>query len=407
MITAIIGANYGDEGKGLATNYFTREGKNLVVRHNGGAQSGHTVEIEDKRFVFHELSSGSFNDADTFWDSTYHPDLYTLDKECEGFKAISGKLPCIYASRDTAVTIIDDVILNQFLESNYKKGSCGMGIWECVCRNNQGYPLTLSMVDRLSVPELIAYLKRIRIHYVFPQYQAYRLRFVVDFSIGKQYEAMLYDDNILANYAAAIKENMSKYVQLVDHLENIIDDYDNVVFETGQGLCLDGEYDVLHGTPSRTGLFNITNRLNSIGKHLDEAVYVTRTYMTRHGRGSFIGDLTPSYEDKTNVYNEWQEGMQYGRFDRIEDLQRRVYADCSSVTTDIVPHLFVTHANMSDGCMFTRKGMVDISKLNFEKIYVSDNPQTVSDILDKKITLPVTYGTKKTAGRQQGVLAWK
>ena len=63
MIKAIIGANFGDEGKGLAINHFSREGKNLVVRHNGGAQSGHTVERDGKKFVFHELSSGSFNGA--------------------------------------------------------------------------------------------------------------------------------------------------------------------------------------------------------------------------------------------------------------------------------------------------------------------------------------------------------
>ena len=70
-VFAVIGRGYGDEGKGLATDYlaglFEHE-KCIVVRHNGGAQSGHTVEKKTgERFVFHELSSGSLSGAHTFW----------------------------------------------------------------------------------------------------------------------------------------------------------------------------------------------------------------------------------------------------------------------------------------------------------------------------------------------------
>ena len=107
MITAIIGANYGDEGKGLATNYFTREGKNLVVRHNGGAQSGHTVEVGDKRFVFHEIGSGTLNGAATFWDGTYHPDLYALNKEIFELRKILDKIPPIYCDSHATITTIE------------------------------------------------------------------------------------------------------------------------------------------------------------------------------------------------------------------------------------------------------------------------------------------------------------
>ena len=161
MITAIIGANYGDEGKGLAVNYFTRSGKNLVIRHNGGAQSGHTVEVGDKRFVFHELSSGSFNGADTFWDYTYHPDLYTLGKEYDDFYAFTKISPIIYCSRYTKITIIDDVLLNCFKETHQSAGSCGMGIWECVCRNNAGHAITVEQVKTMSIGDLYIKLKTI------------------------------------------------------------------------------------------------------------------------------------------------------------------------------------------------------------------------------------------------------
>ena len=87
LTRVVIGKNFGDEGKGLAVDYFSAadSGKTLVIRHNGGAQSGHTVELLPKaeggsgeecsgRFIFHELSSGSFRKADTFWAKTFFPD---------------------------------------------------------------------------------------------------------------------------------------------------------------------------------------------------------------------------------------------------------------------------------------------------------------------------------------------
>ena len=83
-VLAIIGKGFGDEGKGLATDYFCRQASDtLVIKHNGGAQAGHTVEPEGKRFVFHQLSAGSFCGADTFWADSYYPDLYKLGEEME------------------------------------------------------------------------------------------------------------------------------------------------------------------------------------------------------------------------------------------------------------------------------------------------------------------------------------
>ena len=91
-VYAVIGKNYGDEGKGLTVDHLcTGDEKPLVIRHNGGAQSGHTVETDGKRFVFHQLSSGSFHGADTFWAGTYLPDLYKLQEEinCESLPRCS------------------------------------------------------------------------------------------------------------------------------------------------------------------------------------------------------------------------------------------------------------------------------------------------------------------------------
>ena len=52
-IKVVIGKNFGDEGKGATVHRLCKGKKALVVRHNGGAQAGHTVEDGRFRFVFH------------------------------------------------------------------------------------------------------------------------------------------------------------------------------------------------------------------------------------------------------------------------------------------------------------------------------------------------------------------
>lgn len=93
-VLAVIGKNFGDEGKGMAVDYFSLHSeKTLVVRHNGGAQSGHTVvrKLPDKkRFVFHELSSGSCRGADTLWIDSFYPDIYKLGEEISNFQETFG-----------------------------------------------------------------------------------------------------------------------------------------------------------------------------------------------------------------------------------------------------------------------------------------------------------------------------
>ena len=380
MITAIIGANYGDEGKGLAVNYFTREGKNLVVRHNGGAQSGHTVEVGDKRFVFHELSSGSFNGAATFWDHTYHPDLYTLSNEINAFYNLTGSTPEIYCDKNAKITIIDDVILNQFREDSiHKAGSCGMGIWECVCRNNAGYGIPIQIVKDWTIEELFKELVRIRDKYVIPRAISWSRPNLVDFS-KNTYGQLLFDTTLLKNYVIEIKHNIDS-IKLVGCLGQISDKFDNIVYESGQGLLLDGDYDTAHGTPSRTGIYNIANSVHSLGKTLDEVVYVTRTYLTRHGMGDLANEGGYGVTDKTNVFNQWQGALRYGAFEDIRDLEERIKADCKCI--NVKPHLLVTHTNVTGGKFITADGLADISDLNLEKIYLSDNKFTVSDTLLK------------------------
>lgn len=60
MVRAVVGANWGDEGKGKITDMLAGT-SDIVIRFQGGANAGHTIKNEYGKFALHILPSGSFN----------------------------------------------------------------------------------------------------------------------------------------------------------------------------------------------------------------------------------------------------------------------------------------------------------------------------------------------------------
>lgn len=59
MVKAIVGANWGDEGKGKITDVLAGD-SDVVIRFQGGSNAGHTIVNEHGRFALHQLPSGVF-----------------------------------------------------------------------------------------------------------------------------------------------------------------------------------------------------------------------------------------------------------------------------------------------------------------------------------------------------------
>ena len=64
MVTAIVGANWGDEGKGKITDMLGEE-SDIIVRFQGGSNAGHTIINDYGKFALHLLPSGVFYDHTT------------------------------------------------------------------------------------------------------------------------------------------------------------------------------------------------------------------------------------------------------------------------------------------------------------------------------------------------------
>ena len=60
MVKAVVGANWGDEGKGKITDTLA-DSADIVIRFQGGANAGHTIVNEYGKFALHTMPSGVFH----------------------------------------------------------------------------------------------------------------------------------------------------------------------------------------------------------------------------------------------------------------------------------------------------------------------------------------------------------
>ena len=88
MVDVILGLQWGDEGKGKIVDYFT-PGYDVIARFQGGANAGHTLYIDGKKVVLHQIPSGIFHDNKiNLIGNGVVLDPVTLRKECESVEAM-------------------------------------------------------------------------------------------------------------------------------------------------------------------------------------------------------------------------------------------------------------------------------------------------------------------------------
>ena len=334
---AVIGKNFGDEGKGFTCSRLASSLKNaLIIKHNGGGQAGHTVEDPKGkwRFIHHQIGAGAEYHVPTLFADSFMPDLFQLGKEVKAFTELFGFQPILYSEKNARVTTVEDVLLNMGAEvarGKNRHGSCGMGIEECVQRNAAGYEITVEELAGWTKQDLVDRLKQIR-----KEYTGRRAEILGIYPSNPYYE-MLNNETILENFVEEVKVNVN-LLTLVDGDRKWLEEFQNLIFETGQGLLLDQDYEAYapHLTSSKTGIHNPTIFLEKRGLSLDEAIYVTRPYVTRHGNGPLPCEVKRSEllgvgEDLTNRPNEWQGTLRYAKHESLEAFFAPVLRDRNSV----------------------------------------------------------------------------
>lgn len=318
-IFSVIGANYGDEGKGLITDFLVSQNPNsIVIRFNGGAQAGHTVEHDCNglvyRHAFGHFGSGSFLGAPTYLSRFFVVNPFLFINE---YYRLIKKLPFppkVFIDPLCPVTLPCDILINQDIEKkrgNNRHGSCGVGFGETIERHaHPEYRLTFG---DLLTEDYTKIVDRSLIWYKERRNQLGLLD--SDLEECKKFHSVFFD----------VVAKMKQKVLLPDSMQ-----YDNIVFEGAQGLLLDmdNKNNFPFVTRSNTGLKNVIDICSDLGiKEKIQAVYVSRCYLTRHGADLRFEDVPYvreffNIQDKTNVVNDWQGNLKVDALNPSELIDR-------------------------------------------------------------------------------------
>lgn len=359
----VIGANLGDEGKGLITDFYaSHRGKCLVIRHNSGAQAGHTVTTKDgRRHVFGHIGAGSFAGAATYLSRHYvcHPLLFrkeynALSKLCD--------VPDIYVDKRTLVSTPYDIIINQLVEEtrgDKRHGSCGVGFGETIERNSHPQ-FSLTIGDLENLQQFLQKLLAIRTEWLPKRLLAHGILKIPEIWCERIDSKKLLEDYIDATgffmRTAKIVTGAPLYP------------FEHVVCEGAQGLLLDQDHSWFpHVTRSYTGIRNAMNVLEEAGITQANITYITRSYLTRHGAGPLPFELAEKpylgIVDATNITNDYQGRLRFAWLD-IDRVAAAIKEDLAFVSPHIATQvgLAVTCVDQIEGqACFVRNGALQFS----------------------------------------------
>ena len=362
--SVVIGAGFGDEGKGVVTSLLAADAGDdaLVIRFNGGAQAGHTVVSGGRRHVFSHFSSGSFSGAATFLSRYFvaNPLLFLKEREALRHRGVRSD---VLAEPDMLITTPFDMLVNQMSEiarGADRHGSCGVGFGETVERSLvPRYRLCLS--DFAGDPArcrraLRALLVEIRDNWVPKRLAALGLADAASRPELAALFAVAGDDELInrwiedaLEFAADIEISDLAPVRTAARRGSL-------VFEGAQGLLLDQDRGWFpHVTRSNTGLKNVLAIADRAGIDALDVTYVTRAYLTRHGSGPLPGELSHApyagIVDETNVENSYQGLLRYAWLD-LDLLASTIAADlgdAAGASAAVSPRLAVTCLDQVEG----------------------------------------------------------
>jgi len=288
----VIGACYGDEGKGLVVDYLvSKSRKPLVVRFSGGHQCTHTVCHENISHVFASFGSGTLRGAPTLIDYACVIDPVSIINELDVLikKDI---VPHLYINRHCPVTTPYDIAYNRMQGSLH--GTCGVGLGATKQREEDNY--LLHFEDLLYPTVLKIKLEMIKEYY--HKLTTHQRNLCTD---------AYYDMTAYQKQNINIDEFFECCARLLD-IANITPlspkNFKSMIFEGSQGLLLDQEIGFF---PHVTRDCVSTER---IAQFNPKVFLVTRAYQTRHGNGPMTNEHIPhnikDNPDETNKENEYQ-----------------------------------------------------------------------------------------------------
>ncbi len=125
MVRAIVGANWGDEGKGKITDMLAKE-SDIIIRYQGGSNAGHTIINNYGKFALHLLPSGVFyNHTTSIIGNGVALNIPYLIKEVEELVSKGVPKPNILVSDRAQILMPHHILFDQYEEERLGKRSFG------------------------------------------------------------------------------------------------------------------------------------------------------------------------------------------------------------------------------------------------------------------------------------------
>ena len=377
-IKIVSGLNYGDESKGLVANFLSTP-TSLTIMASNSCQRGHTATNGKIRKVFRHFGCGTLKGAATYFAKYFYVNPAMFRREYEELIQL-GIAPTVYARTGCTIVTPIDMFANVNVEmrrGDEAHSSTGVGMWETFCRHKHFQKTG----DSECIDNIIRYYKKVL------KDEKGQLPLGVElFLNGPALKANCIDD----------WDFMWEHVYWITSDEEereLLHSYQNIVFENSQGLLLDDDYnfDYIHNTPAHVGarmpMEIIKANFNDDEVWIDN-YYVSRTYLTRHGKGQ-IGvtenlecdkeEINPDMVDLTNVPNPNQGTLRYGTFttrEAIAAVERMAADDKKIGEYQGTRNLVITHTNeYNDGQLLTAAKRYG----GLKKIFISDNEYDIRE----------------------------
>lgn len=280
-IRVVIGAQWGDEGKGKIVDLLSDK-TDFVARFQGGANAGHTLKFDDKEVVLHLVPSGIFNgDAKCVIGNGVVIDPIALVKEIDGVKKMGFTLDNRFFISQTAHVILPyHKILDQLKEKRRAKnaiGTTGRGIG----------PAYISKVARVGIRMVDLLDKEVLRKKIVQNLED------INYALENLYnEPTLNVDDLMAEVEDAIQILTPFVCNTSNILHEAIEAGESILLEGAQGCLLDvdhGTYPyVTSSSPTSGGACTGTGVPPTAITHV---MGITKAYCTRVGNGPFPTEL--------------------------------------------------------------------------------------------------------------------
>ncbi|NCQ92573.1 MAG: adenylosuccinate synthase [Microcystis aeruginosa LG13-03] len=281
----VIGAQWGDEGKGKITDLLSRSA-DVVVRSQGGVNAGHTVVVDDQTFKLHLIPSGIlYPDTECIIGSGTVIDPSVLLKEMAQLHALNVTTDNLYISQTAHVTMPYHRLLDQAAEEKrgkYKIGTTGRGIGPTYADKSER--IGIRVIDLINTENL-----------------RQKLEWTINYKnviLEKLYNLPPLDAKTVIEEYLEYAEILRPHV--VDSSLKIyeaIRKRKNILFEGAQGTLLDLDHGTYPYVTSSNPIAGGACVGSGIGPTvIDRVIGVAKAYTTRVGEGPFPTELEGEIE---------------------------------------------------------------------------------------------------------------